>query len=423
MNIMLLNKPKTWQVAKLGQHFEQRNERVDDEEYPPLSVTANGIVPQMEHVAKSEDRDNRKRVAKGDFVINTRSDRRGASGISDYAGSVSLISLVLKPRASSNRFFHYLLRSVAFQEEFYKYGHGIVADLWTTGFSEFKNILVALPDHITQLKIASYLDQQCSRIDSLIERKQQLLGLLKLRENSAINGSVLLPNGGTRRGFKKTGLPWMPEMPAHWELRRAKYLFKNPVREPRTDDKIVTAFRDGQVTLRDRRRVEGYTLAAKEVGYQHIKAGDLVIHTMDAFAGAVGVSDSDGKATGEYAVCEAISDNVNNIYYAQVLRCMAAKNYIYVLCPSVRERAPRFRFSKFAPVYLPVPPKPEQDAIAEYLQKSRELRDKTDASVSLLKKHRAALITEIATGKVDIEQAGMDVVDSPLDQIGKVLAS
>jgi type I restriction enzyme S subunit len=144
---------------------------------------------------------------------------------------------------------------------------------------------------------------------------------------------------------------------------------------------------------------------------------------MDAFAGAIGVSDSDGKSTGEYAVCEAIAGKVNNYYYAQVLRCMAERNYIYVLCPSVRERAPRFRFSKFAPVCLPVPPRSEQNEIAEFLQRSRELRDKTDMSVSLLKRYRASLITETVTGQLDIRQSGEKrATDKRLDQIEKALA-
>ena len=143
---------------------------------------------------------------------------------------------------------------------------------------------------------------------------------------------------------------------------------------------------------------------------------------MDAFAGAIGVSDSDGKSTGEYAVCEAVSDSVNNYYYAQVLRCMAERNYIYVLCPSVRERAPRFRFSKFAPVRLPVPPRPEQDEIAEFLKGSRELRDKTYTSLSLLKQYRASLITEAVTGQMDIRQGVVNEITAKgLDRIVKAL--
>jgi type I restriction enzyme, S subunit len=422
-NIMLRNKPSHWQVAKLAQYFEQRNEKVSDEDYAPLSVTYGGIVPQMEHVAKSNDRDNRKRVAAGDLVINTRSDRRGASGLSDYDGSVSLISLVLKPRLGNRRFFHYLLKSIAFQEEFYRYGHGIVADLWTTGYTELKNILVALPDDETQNRIAAFLDQRCERIDHLIERKRKLLSELKQKEHIAIDGSLTHAHG-KGKPFKETGLPWIPKMPANWQMIRAKYLFRNVSRAPLDDDKIITAFRDGQVTLRENRRTEGYTFAVKEVGYQHIMRGDLVIHTMDAFAGAIGVSDSEGKSTGEYAVCEAITDNVNNYYYAQVLRCMAERNYIYVLCPSVRERAPRFRFSKFAPVYMPVPPRPEQDEIAAFLQRARKLRDKTDMSLNLLKSYRASLITEAVTGQLDIQRsAGQGADDKRLDQIAKVLAS
>src|ERR1039457_4895447 len=247
-SIMLRNMPRHWEVVKLGQYFEQRNEKVSDEDYAPLSVTYSGIVPQLEHVAKSDDRDNRKRVAIGDFVINSRSDRRGASGLSDYDGSVSLISLVLKPRLGHSRFLHYLLKSVAFQEEFYRYGHGIVADLWTTRYSEVKNILVALPDYATQQKLADFLDQRCARIDHLIKKKQQLIALLKKKEHIAVDGSLTC-DAGKRERFKETGLPWIPEIPAHWKLERAKYLFRNVIRAPLDDDKIITAFRDGQVTL------------------------------------------------------------------------------------------------------------------------------------------------------------------------------
>jgi len=103
---------------------------------------------------------------------------------------------------------------------------------------------------------------------------------------------------------------------------------------------------------------------------------------------------------------------------------MAERNFIYVLCPSVRERAPRFRFSKFAPVYMPVPPRQEQDKIAELLQRSRELRNKTALSLNLLKSYRASLITETVTGQLDIRQS-MDqgANDIRLDQIDKVVLS
>jgi len=240
--IMLASTPEDWEVVKLGQYFEQRNEKVSDEDYPPLSVTYDGVVPQMEHVAKSDDRDNRKKVVTGDFVINSRSDRRGASGLSDCDGSVSLINIVLKPRLGHHRFLHYLIRSTAFQQEFYRFGHGIVDDLWTTGFAELKHIQVALPDNQYQKHIADHLDKVSTEIDDLVAMKNKQTSLIKEKENACVTGHLNLALH-YKRPFKKTPLPWLPEIPDHWGIKRAKLLFRNVKRPPLDEDRIVTAFR------------------------------------------------------------------------------------------------------------------------------------------------------------------------------------
>ena len=264
---------------------------------------------------------------------------------------------------------------------------------------------IFLPDINNQEAIADFLDRETLRITQLIEKKQQMVDLLQEKLSREIEQAV---TGGIDNHYlkKQTNIPWLPEIPDHWEVKRAKFLFSEAQRIPQENDKIITAFRDGQVTLRENRRTEGYTFAIKEVGYQHIKAGDLVINTMDAFAGAIGVSDSDGKATGEYAVCEAKSDQVNNHYYANLLRCMAKRDYIFVLCPSVRERAPRFRFIRFAPVFLPVPPRFEQDKIVEHIgvitKRIEEIKAKTDQSLERLREYRSNIITAVVTGQIDI---------------------
>ena len=89
--------PKHWKLERLGSNFIERREKVSDKDFEPLSVTKNGVVPQLDSAAKSNDGDNRKLVRKGDFVINSRSDRKGSSGLSKLDGSVSLINIVLKP--------------------------------------------------------------------------------------------------------------------------------------------------------------------------------------------------------------------------------------------------------------------------------------------------------------------------------------
>jgi len=166
--------------------------------------------------------------------------------------------------------------------------------------------------------------------------------------------------------YSVTQLPWCDILPAHWNLRRAKYMYKKENREVQPEDGVVTCFRDGTVTLRKNRRLTGFTEAVQETGYQGIRKGDLVIHVMDAFAGAVGVSDSDGKGTPVYSVCTAIGD-YNNHYYALILREMAKKGFIQSLYRGIRERSSDFRFDVFAKQYLPVPPRDEQDQIVRCL--------------------------------------------------------
>ena len=183
--------PEHWGVNRLGVHFKNRKEKVSDKDFKPLSVTKHGIVPQLEHAAKSDNGDNRKLVRKGDYVINSRSDRKGSSGLADLDGSVSLINIVLTPfKTIHPKFSHYLLRSYLFQEEFYKYGHGIVADLWTTNYEDMRNIHLALPSVSEQTQISNFLEQETTRIDNLIAKQEKLIEKLKEYRASIISHAV-----------------------------------------------------------------------------------------------------------------------------------------------------------------------------------------------------------------------------------------
>lgn len=161
-------------------------------------------------------------------------------------------------------------------------------------------------------------------------------------------------------------VPWIKQMPEHWGLVRGKNLYQKMQRPTSDTDEVVTCFRDGTVTLRKNRRTTGFTESLKEIGYQGIRKGDLVIHVMDAFAGSIGVSDSDGKGTPVYSVCQA-KGNSNNQYYALLLREMARSGYIQSLYRGIRERSSDFRFEVFAAQFYPVPPREEQDQIVRFL--------------------------------------------------------
>jgi len=213
-------KPAHWELRRISALYDVRNEKVSDQDYPPLSVTMQGIVPQLETAAKTQDGNNRKLVKAGDFVINSRSDRRGACGISELEGSVTLISNVLAPKersSMSTRYYSYLFRSEGFADEFYRQGTGIVDDLWSTNWSRMKNILVARPSLTEQQAIADYLDAKTSEIDALVADCEREVELLQEYRKAVVSEAVtkgLDPDAS----MKDSGIEWIGEIPEEWDV-------------------------------------------------------------------------------------------------------------------------------------------------------------------------------------------------------------
>lgn len=220
--------------------------------------------------------------------------------------------------------------------------------------------------------------------------------------------------------YKDIEIGWIDKIPSHWEIKRGKSIYKKEERPVREEDEVVTCFRDGQVTLRKNRRLDGFTESIKEIGYQGIRKGDLVIHQMDVFAGAVGVSDSDGKSTPVYSVCNGKVD-LNNYYYAFIIREIARNGYIKSLSRGIRERSTDFRFSIFGKEYFPYPPKEEQDKIVEFLNEKLEkidmFIDLKIRQIELLKEQKEAMINKVATKGLD---KSVKIKDSEIEWIGEI---
>lgn len=222
--------------------------------------------------------------------------------------------------------------------------------------------------------------------------------------------------------YKDSGVEWLGKIPERWELIRADHILKRENRPADTTEEVVTCFRDGQVTLRSKRRSDGYTFALKEIGYQGIRKGDLVVHAMDAFAGAIGISDSDGKGSPVYSVCSARHPDATCLKYtAYLLREMARSSYIRALSKGIRERSTDFRYGEFKRVFLCQPPGSEQTAIAAFLDRETAridaLIEKQERLIEKLEEKRKALISRAVTQGLN---PNVKMKDSGVEWLGKI---
>lgn len=208
----------------------------------------------------------------------------------------------------------------------------------------------------------------------------------------------------TYPAYQDSGADWLGAVPTTWAVERLRNGFDLQKRSVLTDDGTVTAFRNGEVTLRSNRRVDGYTEADEDIGYQGIEPGDLVIHAMDAFAGAIGVSDARGKCSPVYSVCSART-GYDAHYYAYALRHIARSGYVSTLGNEVRERSTDFRWNDARNLLAPVPPIQEQVAIVAFLNaqttKLDALIEKQKQLIETLAERRQAAINQAVSMGLD----------------------
>lgn len=200
--------------------------------------------------------------------------------------------------------------------------------------------------------------------------------------------------------YKDSGIPWLGDIPSEWIINRGKEILTLLERPVKDDDDVITCFRDGEVTLRKNRREEGFTISMKEVGYQGIEPGDLVVHGMDGFAGSIGVSDSRGKAT---PVLNVMDSKQNKRFLMYYLRMAAYRDVFMSLSTGIRVRSCDLRWNKLAVFPFLVPPIDEQNRIADYIDKNIKyidsLIDEAKASIEEYKELKQAVIDECVNNR------------------------
>ena len=412
--------PSNWELKKIKYTLNERIEKNNPIRTSDiLSLTAKqGVIPYDKKEGggnkPKEDVSAYRLAYPGDIVMNSMNILSGSVGLSRYFGCVSPVYYMLRPYSNEDdvRYFNYIFQTTVFQKSLFGLGNGILIKESGNGklnmirmripMDKFGNLVIPVATAQEQRIIADILDTKCSEIDSLTADIQSQIDTLEQYKRSVITEAVTkgLNPGAT---MKDSGVKWIGAMPSSWNCIRGKYILTYVQKPIREDDGVVTCFRDGEVTLRTNRREDGFTMADKEIGYQGIDVGDLVVHGMDGFAGAIGISDSRGKAS---PVLNVLDTKQNKRYIMYYLRSMAYGDVFVAMATGIRVRSCDLRWNKLSELLYPVPSLQEQQEIVEYID---SMIDKTNAVIAdkqaqlaTLDEYKKSLIYEYVTGKKEV---------------------
>lgn len=318
-------------------------------------------------------------------------------GLSPERGIITSAYTTMRPKnIKGAKYLYYLLHTFDIRKGFYGMGSGVRQGL---NYDEVKRLKLPLPTEEEQITIAAFLDKKIAHIDSVINEAKASIEEYKTWKASIIYEAVtkgLDPDVE----MKDSGVEWIGNIPAHWSVQRGKNVLTLLERPVKANDEVITCFRDGEVTLRKKRREEGFTVSLQEVGYQGIEPGDLVVHGMDGFAGAIGVSDSRGKGTPVLNVLDSPHNKYFLMYY---LRAAAIKDVFMSLSTGIRVRSCDLRWNKLSVFPFVLPTGAEQEEIVDYLnckcKRITELIYEKEKLINELEALKKSLVFEVVTGK------------------------
>lgn len=350
-----------------------------------------------------EEYNKKTKLSDGDILF-TKSASIGKTAIVDTSIKYMVWSplAVIKPNYDlvDNKFLYYQFNSDKYIEHVTLLGTSNTQV--NVGMKTLQKSKIVFPDVVTQKSIVSFLDVKISQIDSIIDKTKETVEEYKAYKQSLIT-EVVTKGLDKNVKMKDSGIEWIGEIPDHWGVIKGKYTLSLLKRNIEEYDGVVTCFRDGEVTLRSNRREDGFTMADKEIGYQGVEQGDLVIHGMDGFAGAIGISDSKGKSSPVLNVCDSKQNKKYLMYY---LRSMAYNDVFLATATGIRIRSCDLRWKKIADLSFPTPSINEQNEIVNFiddkLKQVDEVLSQKSKLLQELETYKKSLIYEVVTGKKEV---------------------
>jgi type I restriction enzyme S subunit len=416
--------PVDWDVLPNRALFKERIDRGHDDEQM-LSVTIKrGVILQTELLENSskkdssnENKSNYKLEMPGDIAYNKMRAWQGAVGASAFKGIVSPAYIVQTLRGNDNpEYFHYLLRTPAFATEAERWSYGITSDQWSLRSGEFKQIYCLRPSQSEQNAIVDFLNRLESRFNRLIRAKRRVIELLNNQKQAIIHRTVTRGLDSSVR-LKPSGIEWLGSVPEHWIMDRAKYLmYEIDERSMTGQEELLSVSHITGISPRSQKNVTMF-MASSYVGHKLCRPGDLVVNTMWAWMGALGVSPLAGIVSPSYAVYRLRNPGAFNPKYLDCLLRTRAYTSEFV-CRSTGIRSSRLRLYPDQLFRIPIlqPPRDEQDRIVDaFVAETAKLEvsiQKAKQEIEFIREFHTRLIADIVTGKLDVRGVVLPELES-----------
>ena len=339
----------------------------------------------------------------GDVLLGKLRPYLAKAWAAEFPGRCTTELLVMRPMEVLPQFLCYVCVSFDFiaAVDASTFGSRMPRANWNV----IGNLPVPVPDHCRQYAVVAYLNRETTRLDSLLSENVRVLKLLVERRRALIT-RVVTRGLNSDAPFRDSGVPWLGKIPAHWETARSKWLFRE--RDQRTttgEEDLLTVSHLTGVTPRSQKNVNMFEASTKE-GYKICLSGDLVVNTMWAWMGAMGVTQMDGIVSPSYNVYEPRA-RLDPGYVAALTRLPVFAQEVTRHSKGVWSSRLRLYPQGFFAISLPVPPLTEQREIAAHIESRTSILDElhaaTQATTALLSERRAALIAAAVSGHIDVE--------------------
>lgn len=415
--------PDSWRLKKIKYVLQERIEKNNPVRTTYiLSLTAKqGVIPYDEKEGggnkPKEDVSAYRLAYPGDIVMNSMNILSGSVGLSQYFGCVSPVYYMLRPKEKDDdvRYYNYIFQTTLFQRSLFGLGNGILIKESGNGklntirmripMDKFGGLYIPIAPKDKQKKISDFLDAKCGEIDILIKNIQEEIDVLEDYKKSVISE-------GVTRGLdcdsalKDSGIFYMGPIKETWSISKIGYICTKLSRGFLPEDTALVCSNKGKVLVRDENAVG--KMVSEDNAMQGIKKGDIAIHGMDTWHGAIALSEYDGKITRVVHVCDSTEDKRFVVYYMQYL---AFQGVYKLISNGVRGNTSDFRsWDKVKDIYIPLPEtREEQKKICDHLDLvCKEIETAIDnkrEQLDMLEQYKKATIYEYVTGKKEVPES------------------